>query len=75
MVIRTRFVLNPAAKIISCTPRQIVDGSDAVFAKGHKHQSGEARDLLEIIRDTKLFSPRFDFSLNLLCHAGDWIVW
>jgi hypothetical protein len=72
---RAGCVLNPAAEIISCTPRQIVDGFNAVFAMGNEHQSGESRDLLEIIGDTKLFSPRFDFGLNLLRHEGVWIAW
>jgi hypothetical protein len=67
---RAGLVLNPAEEIISCTARQIVDGFNAVFAKGNEHQGGESRDLLEIIRDTKLFSPRFDSSLNLLCHES-----
>jgi hypothetical protein len=71
---RTRLILNPAEEIISCTPRQIIDGFNAVFAEGHEHQRGESRNVFEFIRNTKLFSPRFDLGLNLLRHTDFWIL-
>jgi hypothetical protein len=49
---RTRLILNPAEKIISCTTRQIVDGFNALFAEGHEHQRGESRNVFEFIRNT-----------------------
>ena len=67
---RSRRVINPAAKIISSTTRQVGDCLDTLLAERHEHQRGETRNALEFVCDTKFLSPRFKISLDLLCQTS-----
>jgi hypothetical protein len=70
---RSRRILSPAVEIISCTPRQIVDGFNAVFAEGDEHQSGDSGSVIEFVRNTEFLSPRLEISLYLLRQTSVWI--
>ena len=67
---RSRRVINPAAKIISNTTRQVGDCLDTLLAERHEHQRGETRNVFEFVCDTKFLSPRFEISLDLLCQTS-----
>jgi hypothetical protein len=67
---RSRPVLNPAAKIISSATRQILDCLNTLLAECHEHQRGETGNAFEFVCNKKLFSPGFEFSLDLLCQMS-----
>ena len=67
---RSRFVLYPAAKIISSTARQILDCLNALFAERYEHQRCEPRNAFEFVCNTKFLSLGFEISLDLLCQTG-----
>ena len=53
---RSRFVLNPAAKVISGTARQILDCLNALLAERYEHQRCEPRNAFKFVCDAKFLS-------------------